>query len=96
MFSSDKIKCARCGEKSAPLGYAPLPTELGQKIGAECCQPCWQAWLQKQTQIINHFGVDLSNPDSHTFLFDQMKIFFYGEGVNIAEIDTSKQGSVNW
>ena len=47
MFSSDKIKCARCGEKRPPIGYAPLPTELGQKIGAECCQPCWQAWLQK-------------------------------------------------
>jgi Fe-S cluster biosynthesis and repair protein YggX len=97
MFSSsDKIKCARCGEKRPPLGYAPIPTELGQKIGAECCQPCWMQWLQKQTQIINHFGIDLANPDSHTFLFDQMKIFFYGEGVNIAEIDTSKQGSVNW
>ena len=47
-------------------------------------------------QLINHFGIDVSNPDSHTFLFDQMKIFFFGEGVEVAEIDTSQEGKVNW
>ena len=96
MFSSAKIRCARCGEKRAPIGFAPIPTDLGQRIGAECCQPCWQAWQQKQMQLINHFGLDVTSPDAHTFLFDQMKIFFFGEGVAIADIDTSKKGSVNW
>ena len=96
LFSSDKFKCARCGQKNAPLGYAPIPTELGQKIGAEMCQDCWKEWLQKQKQLINHFGIDISNPDSHEFLFDQMKIFFYYEGVELKQIDTSKEGSVNW
>ena len=98
MFSSDKFKCARCGEKSAPLGYAPLPTELGARIGNEICAKCWQAWLQKQNQLINHFGLDVANPDTHDFLFDQMKLFFYNEGVQINEneIDPSKQGSVQW
>ena len=47
-------------------------------------------------QLINHFGLDVSNPDSHQFLFDNMKIFFYNEGVDLAQIDTSKEGSVNW
>ena len=41
-------------------------------------------------------GLDVSNPDSHQFLFDNMKIFFYDEGVDLAQIDTSKEGSVNW
>lgn len=96
LFSSDSFKCARCGKKSAAIGYAPVPTELGQRIGAECCQDCWKEWLQKQNQLINHFGLDVSNPDSHEFLFDNMKIFFFDEGVNVAEIDTSKEGSVQW
>ncbi len=96
IFSNDKFKCARCGRANTPLGYAPLPTELGQKIGAEICKECWAEWLQKQKQLINHFGIDISNPDSHEFLFDQMKIFFYDEGVELKQIDTSKEGSVNW
>ncbi|MBX3242972.1 MAG: Fe(2+)-trafficking protein [Acidobacteria bacterium] len=92
----DKFKCARCGEKSEPLGFVPVPTELGQKISEEICKDCWAEWQKKQMQLINHFGLDVSNPDSHQFLFDNMNIFFYNEGVEIAQIDTSKEGSVNW
>lgn len=93
---SNSFKCTRCGQKNEPLGYAPFPNELGQRVGTEICRECWKEWLQKQNQLINHFGLDLSNPDSHEFLFDQLAIFFFNEGVNIAEIDTSKEGSVNW
>ena len=96
LFSKDKFKCARCGQKNEPIGFAPIPTELGQKVGEECCQDCWKEWLEKQKQLINHFGLDVSNPDSHDFLFDQMKIFFFEEGVEVAEIDTSQEGKINW
>ena len=96
LFSSDKFKCARCGEKNEPIGYAPLPTELGQKIGEQCCQNCWKEWLEKQKQLINHFGLDVSNPDSHQFLFDQMKIFFFDEGIQLDTIDESKEGTIKW
>jgi Fe-S cluster biosynthesis and repair protein YggX len=96
IFSNNNFKCARCERSTEPLGYAPIPTELGQRIGAEVCGDCWREWVQKQQQLINHFGLDVSNPDTHTFLFDQMKIFFYDEGVDLAKIDTTKEGSVNW
>lgn len=96
LFSSEKFECARCGRKTAPLGNAPIPTELGQKIGAETCADCWSEWLEKQKQIINHFGLDLSNPDSHEYLFDQMKLFFFDEGEDLAVIDESKEGSISW
>lgn len=96
LFSGDKFKCAHCGKNNAPLGYAPLPTELGKKVGEEICGDCWKEWLQKQKQLINHFGLDISNPDSHQFLFDQMKIFFFDEGVELKQIDTSQEGKVNW
>ena len=119
----DEIKCARCGQKRLPLGYAPLPTELGQKIASEVCQPCraeastawyvplptelgqkiatevcqpcWAEWLQAQTRIINHYGLDLTNPDAQGFLMDNMKGFFYGSA-DLAQIDTSKEGSIKW
>jgi Fe-S cluster biosynthesis and repair protein YggX len=92
---AEEIKCKRCGQKRAALGYAPVPTELGQTIGAEVCQPCWSEWLQKQQMLINHYGLDLSNPDTHDFLFDNMKAFFFNAG-NMVDIDTTKEGSIKW
>jgi Fe-S cluster biosynthesis and repair protein YggX len=96
LFSGEGFKCTRCGKANPPLGYAPFPTALGQRLGAEICQNCWKEWLVKQQQLINHFGLDVSNPDTHTFLFDQANIFFFDEGVELTQIDTSKEGSVSW
>ena len=93
---SDEIKCARCEQKRAPLGFPPLPTDLGQRIAQEVCQPCWAEWLQTQTRIINHYGLDLSNPEAQGVLIDNMKGFFYGESSDLAQIDTSKEGSIKW
>ena len=92
----EKWKCARCGQKGEPLGYSPVPTELGQRVGEEACADCWKERQTKQMQLINHFGLDVSNPDSHQFLFDNMKIFFFGEGVELTQIDTSQEGKINW
>ena len=83
---ADTIKCAHCGEKRPALGYAPFPNALGQRIGSEICQPCWSGWLQTQTQIINHYGLDLTNPDAQTFLFDNIKGFLFGEVPHLIKV----------
>jgi Fe-S cluster biosynthesis and repair protein YggX len=95
-FMADTIKCTHCGEKRPALPFAPFPNELGQRIAAEICQPCWSGWLQKQTQIINHYGLDLTNPDAQTFLFDNIKGYLFGDVPTVAEIDTTKEGTVKW
>ncbi len=51
--------------------------------------------LQTQTRIINHYGLDLTNPEAQGFLLDNMKGFFYGAS-DLAQIDTSKEGSIKW
>ena len=96
ILSKNKFECGRCGKKTEPLGYAPIPTELGERVGNEACSECWQEWLQKQNQLINHFGLDVSTPDSQEYLFDQMKLFFFDEGEELEGIDTSKEGSISW
>jgi Fe-S cluster biosynthesis and repair protein YggX len=95
---ADNIKCKHCGEKRPALGFAPFPNELGRRIATEICQTCWAGWLQKQTQIINHYGLDLTSPDAQNFLFDNIKGFLFGEVSQIpeAEIDTTKEGTVKW
>src|ERR1041384_2729612 len=91
-----EIKCTHCGQKRPGLPFAPFPNELGQRIAAEICQPCWSDWLQKQTQIINHYGLDLTSPDAQNFLFDNIKGFLFGDVPKTAEIDTTKEGTVKW
>lgn len=93
---AETIKCTHCGEKRPGLAFAPFPNALGQRIAAEICQPCWSEWLQKQTQIINHYGLDLTDPDAQTFLFDNIKGYLFGDAPKVAEIDTTKEGSVKW
>jgi Fe-S cluster biosynthesis and repair protein YggX len=97
LFSSDKFKCTRCGSRGEQMQFAPFPNDLGARVYNEICQLCWKEWLQKQTQLINHFGLDISNPETHDFLFDQLKIFLFDEGAQTAaQIDTSQEGKVNW
>jgi Fe-S cluster biosynthesis and repair protein YggX len=91
----DTIKCAHCGEKRPALPFAPFPNELGQRIAAEICQPCWSGWLQKQTQIINHYG--LTSPTRRAkLLVRNIKGYLFGDAPKVAEIDTTKEGSVKW
>jgi Fe-S cluster biosynthesis and repair protein YggX len=92
---SEEIKCSRCQKKRPALGYAPIPTDLGQRIGNEICQSCWSEWLAKQNMLINHYGLNLANPETHDFLFDNMRAFFFNEN-QMADIDTSKEGSIKW
>jgi Fe-S cluster biosynthesis and repair protein YggX len=94
---ADQIKCKHCGERRPPLGYLPFDNEIGHQVAAEICQPCWQGWLQKQSQIINHYGLDLTNTDAQNFLFDNLRGYLFNEAPQqTAQIDTSKEGSVKW
>ena len=92
---AETIRCKHCGQNRPALGYAPFPNEIGQRIGAEICQPCWADWLRKQSQIINHYGLDLANPDAQNFLFDNIKGYLFNEAPT-AQIDTSKEGTIKW
>lgn len=88
------IQCARCGKEGQPLPYAPFRSELGERIHAEICQTCWAEWLQRQTMLINHYGLNLRDPDAKKFLTEQTERFLY-EG-DTEEVDTSRQGTISW
>ena len=46
--------------------------------------------------MINHYGLELTTPDAQNFLFDNIKGFLFGDAPQLAQIDTSKEGSVKW
>jgi Fe-S cluster biosynthesis and repair protein YggX len=52
---------------------------LGNRIYDSICQTCWQDWLQHQTAIINHYGLDLRDPEARQFLMKQTETFLFGQ-----------------
>ena len=57
------VTCVRCGETKPGLAFAPFNNELGKRLHAEVCQDCWAVWLQRQTALINHYGLNLRDPE---------------------------------
>lgn len=90
-----EVKCTRCGEQHAQLPYAPFNNELGKKIHAEICQTCWQQWLRQQTALINHYGLNVRDPDAKKFLLENTEKFLFQTG-ETDQVDTSKQGTISW
>ncbi|MDX1646423.1 MAG: oxidative damage protection protein [Longimicrobiales bacterium] len=94
-MSDETIECRRCGEGAPPLSRPPFKTELGARIQEEICADCWQDWLQHQTLLINHYGLDPREPKAREFLYEQIEQVLL-EGSGGKEIDTSKKGEIEW
>ena len=90
----DTIECRRCGE-GPTLAKPPFRNELGERIVAEVCQNCWKEWLQHQTLLINHYGLDPRDPKSLEFLYKQVEEVLLGDG-EARQVDTSQEGSISW
>jgi Fe-S cluster biosynthesis and repair protein YggX len=95
MSEQPNIQCRRCGKESVSLAKPPFRTELGERILAQVCASCWQEWLQHQTLLINHYGLDPRDKRAREFLYEQIEQVLF-EGQRGEEIDTTKQGSVEW
>lgn len=89
------IECRRCGEDAPRLEKAPFRTELGERIQAEICQNCWKDWLEHQTLLINHYGLDPRDPKAKKFLYEQIEEVLL-EGGGGEQVDTSREGTVEW
>lgn len=91
----ETIRCRRCEKDAVPQSRAPFRSELGERLKASICQSCWQDWLDHQTLLINHYGLDPRDAKAREFLYAQVRAVLLGEG-EADQVDTSQQGSVDW
>ncbi|MGH7458733.1 MAG: oxidative damage protection protein [Longimicrobiaceae bacterium] len=94
-MTMESIQCARCGNRGEPMPAPPFPNDFGERIQQEICQSCWGEWLHYQTMLINHYGLNLRDPEARNFLLDNTEKFLFKTG-EAEEVDTSKQGTINW
>ncbi|NIR42783.1 MAG: oxidative damage protection protein [Gemmatimonadetes bacterium] len=91
--TSNNIECSRCGQNRAQLDGPPFRDELGERVHENICQVCWDEWLQRQMQLINHYALDVRTPEAREFLRRNVQAFLFGEGPG-DEIDTSMEGKL--
>lgn len=89
------IVCRRCGEEAPKLEKPPFRNELGERIQTSICQGCWKDWLEHQTLLINHYGLDPRDAKAREFLYQQIETVLLGEG-DAEQVDTSKEGTIEW
>lgn len=69
------ITCTRCGRSTEALPEPPMGGTLGQTIQSQICPDCWQEWLAQQVLYINHYGLQLADPEDRKQLIQVMKDF---------------------
>jgi len=60
------------------MAFQPFPTDLGRRVYEEICADCWGEWLRTQQQLINHYGLNLRDPQAKEFLWGNMEQFLFG------------------
>ncbi|HEU4988915.1 MAG: oxidative damage protection protein [Gemmatimonadota bacterium] len=89
------ITCSRCGQHKPAFERAPFPGAIGARIVAEICQDCWGLWLKQQTMLINHYGLNVMDPQARTFLTKNLEAFLFKTGA-AEDVDTTQKGSISW
>ncbi len=71
----DAVLCCHCGKAGPKLGERPFKGELGEKVLAQVCQPCWQEWIAMGTKVINELSLDFADPQAGQIYDSHMKEF---------------------
>jgi Fe-S cluster biosynthesis and repair protein YggX len=87
------ITCARCGKTKPGFERAPFPGAIGARVLEGACPDCWQEWLKQQTMLINHYGLNVMDPQARQFLTRNMEAFLFKTGQQ-DDVDTTKQGTI--
>ena len=51
--------------------------------------------MKQQTMLINHYGLNVMDPQARAFLTRNMQAFLFKAGAG-EDVDTSKKGTINW
>ena len=90
-----EVTCIRCGQQRPGIDSPPFRDELGTRIHENICQVCWDEWLQRQMQLINHYALDVRTPEARDFLRRNVEAFLFEVG-DADGIDPSQQGKISW
>ena len=89
-----EVTCSRCSQTRAGFERPPFPGAIGARVVQEICTDCWGQWLKQQTMLINHYGLDVMDPQARAFLTQNREAWLFKSGAS-SDIDTTKQGTIS-
>jgi len=72
------VYCVKLKRELPGLEKPPFPGPLGQRIYENISQQAWDMWPAQSTLIINHYGLNMADPEARKILREQMEEFFFG------------------
>ncbi len=72
------VHCAKYEEDLPALDRPPFPGALGERIYENVSKLAYTHWGTYQSQLINHYGLNMADPRASEFIFEQMEAFFFG------------------
>lgn len=79
------VYCVKLGRELPGLEKPPFPGKLGQRIYEQISEQAYQMWNAQSTLIINHYGLNLADPEARRILREQMEEFFFGSNAQMPE-----------
>lgn len=67
------ITCVHCGRNEEQMQDPPMGGQLGETLQNKICPACWNEWQGQQVLYINHYGLQLADPDDRKKLIQVMK-----------------------
>ena len=79
------VQCVKLGRELPGLDKPPFPGELGQRIYEHVSKQAYDMWPAQSTLIINHYGLNMADPEARKLLREQMEEFFFGSEAKMPE-----------
>ena len=82
---SRPVYCAKLQRELPGLEKPPFPGKLGQRIYEQISKQAFDMWPAQQVLIINHYGLNMADPEARKILREQMEDFFFGQDAAMPE-----------
>ncbi|MBA2287069.1 MAG: oxidative damage protection protein [Ktedonobacteraceae bacterium] len=79
------VTCVKLRRELPGLDRPPFPGELGQRIYENVSAQAYKMWEEQRTLLINHYGLNMADPESRKILREQMEEFFFGPTTEMPE-----------
>ncbi|GAC1312295.1 MAG: hypothetical protein NVSMB27_48690 [Ktedonobacteraceae bacterium] len=79
------VQCVKLGRELPGLEKPPFPGELGKRIYENISKQAYDMWPAQSTLIINHYGLNMADPEARKLLREQMEEFFFGNDAKMPE-----------
>ena len=79
------VQCRKYNETLEGLAMPPFPGERGQAIFETVSKKAWMEWLQQQTMLINEKQLNVIDPNTQTYLAEQLEKYLNNQPFDRAE-----------